>query len=86
MADYGAFFDGAWHRLRQAGLFAAAPRLGNPSWAEASLRVLVLRLSPYRELVALVTSAVFAACDDYAWLSQMPFHMNAPRLVLAATK
>jgi SAM-dependent methyltransferase len=47
---------------------------------------LTFRLYTYRELVALVTSAGFAACDDYAWLSQMPFHMNAPRLVLAATK
>ncbi len=50
MADYGAFFAGTWHRLRQAELYACGPSLGNPGWAEAALRVLVLRLSPFRDV------------------------------------
>jgi radical SAM superfamily enzyme YgiQ (UPF0313 family) len=49
MADYSAFFAGNWHRLRQAGLYAASPRLDNPDWERAALRVLVLRLSSYRD-------------------------------------
>ena len=49
MADYGAFFAGAWHRLRQAELYGSHLELGNPPWAEARLRALVIRLSPFRD-------------------------------------
>jgi radical SAM superfamily enzyme YgiQ (UPF0313 family) len=83
MADYGAFFDGAWHRLRQAELYAAAPRLGNPSWAEASLRVLVLRLSPFRDVDRstphlFLAQAVRAAVPG-AWLDFCFFPPEADR-------
>ncbi len=50
MADCSAFFAASWHRLRQAGLYAARPDLGNPDWAQAALRVLIVRLSPYRDV------------------------------------
>jgi radical SAM superfamily enzyme YgiQ (UPF0313 family) len=89
MADYGAFFDRAWHRLRQAELYAAAPRLGNPAWAEASLRVLVLRLSPYRDVDRstphlFLAQAVRAAAPG-AWLDFCFFPPEADRRLLEAS-
>jgi hypothetical protein len=50
VADYSAFFAGAWHRLRQAELYGPRPDLGNPSWDSADFRVLVMRLSPFRDV------------------------------------
>lgn len=44
------------------------------------------RLYTYRELVALLRSAGFAACEGYTWLSLVPFMMGAPRLLMVATR
>jgi radical SAM superfamily enzyme YgiQ (UPF0313 family) len=89
MADYRAFFDGAWHRLRQAELYASAPRLGNLPWTEASLRVLVLRLSPYRDVDRstphlFLARAVRAAVPG-AWLDFCFFPPEADRRLLQSS-
>ena len=89
MADYAAFFDGAWHRLRQAELYAAASGLGNPAWAEASLRVLVLRLSPFRDVDRstphlFLAQAVRAAVPG-AWLDFCFFPPEADRRLLESS-
>ncbi len=44
------------------------------------------RLYGYRELVALLESAGFTACEGYTWLSLVPFMLGAPRLVMVAEK
>lgn len=44
------------------------------------------RLYTYRELVALLRSAGFAACEGYTWLSLVPFMMGAPRLLMVASR
>lgn len=47
---------------------------------------LSLRLYTYRELLALLRGAGFAACEGYSWLSLMPFMMGAPRLLMMASR
>ncbi|MCZ7541403.1 MAG: class I SAM-dependent methyltransferase [Anaerolineae bacterium] len=44
------------------------------------------RLYTYRELLALLRSSGFAACEGYSWLSIVPFMMGAPRLLMVATR
>jgi SAM-dependent methyltransferase len=44
------------------------------------------RLYTYRELVTLLDSAGFTACEGYTWLSMVPFMLGAPRLVMVAQK
>jgi O-methyltransferase involved in polyketide biosynthesis len=44
------------------------------------------RLYTYRELVALLGSAGFTACEGYSWLSIVPFMMGAPRLLMVASR
>jgi SAM-dependent methyltransferase len=44
------------------------------------------RLYGYRELVALLESAGFTACEGYTWLSLVPFMIGAPRLVMVAQR
>jgi uncharacterized protein YqjF (DUF2071 family) len=44
------------------------------------------RLYTYRELIALLRSAGFTACEGYTWLSIVPFMMGAPRLLMVATR
>ncbi len=45
-----------------------------------------MRLYTYRELVTLLGSAGFAACEGYTWLSIVPFMMGAPRLLMVASR
>lgn len=47
---------------------------------------LSLRLYTYRELLALLRGAGFAACEGYSWLSLVPFMMGAPRLLMVASR
>lgn len=49
-------------------------------------RTLAIRLYTYRELVNLLESAGFGACQGYAWLSMIPFMVSAPRLIMTARK
>ncbi|MBP8974176.1 MAG: hypothetical protein KBH93_09900 [Anaerolineae bacterium] len=44
------------------------------------------RLYTYRELVTLLGSAGFTACEGYTWLSIVPFMMGAPRLLMVASR
>lgn len=44
------------------------------------------RLYTYRELVTLLGSAGFAACEGYTWLSIVPFMIGAPRLLMVASR
>jgi radical SAM superfamily enzyme YgiQ (UPF0313 family) len=86
MADYGAFFAGAWHRLRQAELYGPGLRLGNPEWAEARLRVLVLRLSPFRDVDRstphLFLAQAVRAAEPRAYLDFCFFPPEADRRLL----
>ncbi len=89
MTDCGAFFAGAWHRLRQAELYAAPLPPGNPGWTEAALRVLVLRLSPYRDVDRstphlFLAQAVRAAVPE-AYLDFFFFPPEADRRLLEAS-
>ncbi len=45
-----------------------------------------MRLYTYRELVTLLGSAGFAACEGYTWLSIVPFMIGAPRLLMVASR
>ncbi len=47
---------------------------------------LPIRLYTYRELLMLLRSVGFAACEGYTWLSLVPFVVGAPRLLLVANK
>ncbi len=89
MADYTAFFAGTWHRLRQAELYAARPRLGNPDWEQAALRVLVLRLSPYRDVDRSTPHLFLAqevrAAEPRAFLDFCFFPPEADRRLLEAS-
>ncbi len=89
MADYTAFFAGTWHRLRQAELYAAGPRLGNPDWEQAALRVLVLRLSPYRDVDRSTPHLFLAqevrAAESRAFLDFCFFPPEADRRLLEAS-
>lgn len=57
--------------------------IGEHERAEA---VITVRLYTYRELVALLESAGFTACQGYAWLSIVPYMYGAPRVVMVATR
>ncbi len=48
MADHSAFFSTYRHLLRLGDLTTA--RVANPAWEQASLRVLIARLSPYGDV------------------------------------
>ena len=52
MTDHSAFFARTWSLLQQSSLFrpGADPTFGNPSFGDAGLRVLIVRLSPYRDV------------------------------------
>ena len=52
MADFSPFFRAQAHRLQQAPLYWPRfnPTCGNPPWAEAGLRVLIVRLSSFRDV------------------------------------
>ncbi len=52
MADYGSFFRRDWPLLQQAGLFLPHPNptFRNPAFGEADFRVLIVRLSPFRDV------------------------------------
>ena len=89
MADYGAFFTGAWHRLRQAELYGSRPDLGNPPWESGAFRVLVMRLSPFRDVDRstphlFLARAVRAAQSD-AFLDFCFFPPEADRRLLEAS-
>lgn len=51
MADYSAFFTRQGHRLQAAEHYLphSNPTFGNPAFAEAEFRVLIVRLSPFRD-------------------------------------
>jgi radical SAM superfamily enzyme YgiQ (UPF0313 family) len=78
MADYGSFFAAHAHRLQQANLYwPRTPRVaGNPAWAAAKFRALIVRLSPFRDvdrstphlfLADVVRRAVPEAFVDFAF-------------------
>ncbi|MEW5814214.1 MAG: radical SAM protein [Spirochaetota bacterium] len=50
--DYRDFFQRNIHRLNQAGLLRPAcnPTFRNPPWDESDFRVLIIRLSPFRDV------------------------------------
>ena len=52
MADYGSFFRRQWSVLQQADLYAPHPNLTfhNPAFGAVGLRVLIVRLSPFRDV------------------------------------
>lgn len=52
MADFSSFFAAHAHRLQQAGLFwPRTPQVaGNPAWAAARFRALIVRLSSFRDV------------------------------------
>ncbi len=53
MASYEAYFKEEWPVLQQASLFGpdANPTYGNPAFGAASFRVLIVRLSPFRDVM-----------------------------------
>jgi len=53
MASYEAYFSEHWPVLQQAGLYrpGANPTYGNPAFEAASFRALVVRLSPFRDVM-----------------------------------
>ena len=53
MASYEQYFAEHWSLLQEAALHRPGvnPTFGNPEFAAASLRVLILRLSPFRDVV-----------------------------------
>ncbi len=52
MSDFSPFFRAHAHRLQQAALYwpRSNPTCGNPPWAKAGLRVLIVRLSSFRDV------------------------------------
>ncbi|MCX7886529.1 MAG: radical SAM protein [Verrucomicrobiae bacterium] len=52
MGDYSKFFAAHAARMQQAALFVPRPdpTFGNPAFAEAPLRLLIVRLSPFRDV------------------------------------
>jgi radical SAM superfamily enzyme YgiQ (UPF0313 family) len=77
MALYEEFIQANLHRLRDAPLYRQNPTFGNPPWADGGPRVLILRLSPFRDverssphlfLAAAVRSAAPGAYIDMAFL------------------
>lgn len=52
MSDVQAFFKEHWPLMQQADLFLPRenPTAQNPAWERATLRVLIVRLSPYRDV------------------------------------
>ena len=52
MADYASFFRRDWPLLQQADLFLPHPNptFRNPPFGEADFRVLIVRLSPFRDV------------------------------------
>ncbi|HHS98377.1 MAG TPA: radical SAM protein [Chloroflexi bacterium] len=52
MADHNSFFDREWPLLQQADLYALRPNptFGNPPFEAADFRVLIVRLSPFRDV------------------------------------
>jgi len=57
MSDYSQFFLTHAARMQQAALFVPRPdpTYGNPEFAKAALRVLVVRLSPFRDVCSSVS-------------------------------
>lgn len=62
MANFEAFFTREYHRLQAASLYLPHPNptFGNPEFAAAEFRVLIVRLSPFRD-VARSTPHLFLA-------------------------
>ncbi len=50
MPSYSDFFQKNLHALRDSPLFRPNPTLENPLWPESGLRVLIVRLSPFRDV------------------------------------
>lgn len=60
MARYEWFFREHGHLLRDRQLYLSNPTFGNPAWADADLRVLVVRLSSFRDVDRSSTHLVLA--------------------------
>ncbi|MBN1248425.1 MAG: hypothetical protein JXC32_12255 [Anaerolineae bacterium] len=53
MADHSAYFEETWPLLQQAAIYRPGtnPTFQNPDFATAAMRVLIVRLSPFRDVV-----------------------------------
>jgi radical SAM superfamily enzyme YgiQ (UPF0313 family) len=50
MTDVQAYFASTWPLLQQAALYRPNPTFHNPAWGAAGFRVLIVRLSPFRDV------------------------------------
>ena len=91
MVDHGGFFRRQWPLMQQAGLYVPHPNptFGNPTFDAASFRVLIVRLSPFRDvdrstphhvLFQAVRRALPSAYVDMAFF---PSHHDRQRLIQA---
>jgi radical SAM superfamily enzyme YgiQ (UPF0313 family) len=77
------------HRLRDYRLYRPNPSFGNPGWAESSMRVLILRLSPFADVerstphLFLAREARGACADAYIDMAFLPAEADA-RILSAA--
>ncbi len=78
MPLYEDFVQTGLDRLRDAALYRANPTFRNPSWEDSRLRVLILRLSPFRDVerssphLFLAASVRRAAPDAYVDMAFLP--------------
>lgn len=91
MSDVRAFLEGHWPSLQQAGLLLPRPNptFRNPSFAAASRRALIVRLSPFRDVdrstphLFLFQALRRALPDVYIDMAFMPPRPDRDRLMNA---
>jgi len=92
MADHTEFFSREWPHLQQADLYALRPNptFSNPPFEEADFRVLIARLSPFRDVdrsiphLFLFDAVRRALPDAYIDLAFFPPRHDRRRLLEAA--